>query len=67
MDEPVEIVNASYQRIGSTFVVIFTINGEKQASLVVPECNPVDLISCMFKAIQITADPIGECVNEIPV
>ena len=67
MEEPVELLKVSYQQIGVSHVLMFVINGQEQLPILVPKCNEFELASCIQKMVNVIADPIGPCINEIPM
>lgn len=63
---PTEIVNMSYIQLGDTFAIRFTLHGVQQQLILVPRIEPIELISVLFKAAMVAADPVGPCVNDEP-
>ena len=63
---PVEVVNLSYIRLGDDYAIRFTLHGVPQQLVLVPRIDSIELISVLYKAIMVVADPVGPCVNEQP-
>lgn len=67
MNYPIEVLAFSYQQIGEKeYVVLFTVYGTEMQPILVPECDPISLISCICKMIRVLSDPVGDCINDIP-